>query len=194
MILYHGTNSRVWRKIEEGRGIEPRAMTYVEGNWDKHPSHRMCVYLTDCYALYFAAMSCKEDGDRPVVVEVEVEQDKLLPDEDFMEQATRKARPDGCPKEMADATEWFRERLQALPDFAQNSLDGLGTVAHYGRVTRDRVKRAFMADKVVDAIFLCDPAIVLMNHTMLGEHYRELHKQLFDGPSPITGVVIDGAV
>ena len=89
MRLYHGTAERFLRPILS-EGIKPRGRK--KGNW-KHTveSNPHAVYLTNAYPLHFAANVANEK-EKLAVIEVDTSRLHLLdivPDEDFMEQATR---------------------------------------------------------------------------------------------------------
>lgn len=90
MKLYHGTTEAVARKALT-EGLVPRGALGIESTWDVE-SHPECIYLTNAYAGYFAA-NATELGDRWGIVEIDSEalcERYLLPDEDFLEQATRR--------------------------------------------------------------------------------------------------------
>ena len=53
------------------------------------------VYLTDAYAAYFALSSTNIRRERPAIIELDLDlldQSRLYPDEDFIEQALRKRK------------------------------------------------------------------------------------------------------
>ena len=83
MILYHGTTSRHLDSIRE-HGLLPR---YDERptRWDENPSATDRVYLTNAYAVWFA-WTAAEAGEKGVVVAVDVEEEDLVADEDYLAQ------------------------------------------------------------------------------------------------------------
>lgn len=174
MILYHGTSGANVEKILK-EGIHPRG----EGpsNWECE-SRSDLVYLTDSYAPYFAMAATDEDESqiKVAVFEVDVDEDFLLPDEDFLEQASRKS--DICPLEGVDErTRWFRERLPQFSHHWKDSLKGLGTVGHYGVVEPEDLRRVsvFSIDKHPEVIVtLSDPFICIANQRFFGDKYRAL--------------------
>jgi len=99
MKLYHGTSLAAWRDIEAAGAIKPRSETNGSGRkvWHAHPSNPEMIFLTDCYGMYFAGAASHEhdSADEAVLIEVEVDLERLFPDEDFLEAATRNM--DGCP-------------------------------------------------------------------------------------------------
>jgi hypothetical protein len=159
--LYHGTTEAIARQALK-EGLKPRGVTGVETNW-KHSveSNPSTVYLTDTFAPYFS-MNAAEAGDRWAIVEVEtrrLEQDKLVPDEDYLEQATRGAMADPTDrlfgplndcKTMEERTRWFRDHLWVFAGDSnwKSSLDGLGTCGYMGSIPK----------KAVTGIALFDPA------------------------------------
>ena len=83
MILYHGTTSRHLDSIRE-HGLLPR---YDERptRWAENPSATDRVYLTNAYAVWFA-WTAAEAGEKGVVVAVDVEEEDLVADEDYLAQ------------------------------------------------------------------------------------------------------------
>ncbi|MHC4783970.1 MAG: hypothetical protein ACYTE0_13125 [Planctomycetota bacterium] len=174
MILYHGTSGANVEKILK-EGIRPRGKR--QGNWDCE-SRSDSVYLTDLYAPYYGISSVDEDDSlgEIAVFEVDVDEVRLMPDEDFLEQGSRKT--DICPVEDIGArTYWFRDRLPNFAHHWKDSLAKLGTVAHLGEIVPERIIRVstFLADK--HPMVVCElgnPTITLMNHKMCGDRYKML--------------------
>lgn len=86
ITLYHGTNKKNLEKILK-EGIKPRGNK--KSNWKRNSigtSRSDLVYLTKCYACYYASASCKKDGDVPVVVKLNIDtrKIKLFMDEEFI--------------------------------------------------------------------------------------------------------------
>ena len=81
MLLYHGTSLKNLLKILSNGSITPRK---GKGNWSKgFISRKGFVYLTDTYPLYFAYTAAK-GKDKPVILEIEVDESEIYPDEDFI--------------------------------------------------------------------------------------------------------------
>ena len=86
MILYHGTSERHLHAIQR-HGLLPRRIT-GESNWSGNvASKEEFVYLTDAYPVYFAVGPALAAEDAPadlLILKVEVDEDRLYPDEDFI--------------------------------------------------------------------------------------------------------------
>lgn len=175
MKLYHGTSETSARSALID-GLCPRGSK--KSNWEVE-SRNDLVYLTDAYAPYFAAQA-SEDGERWAIIEVDVDLDNLLPDEDFLEQATRGS--DICPlSSMVARTSWFRRLLERFAHHAEDSLAGLGNAAHYGDIEPDFITRVVLFDpKVAPSIAMMslDPSISILNYRFLGDKYRALTQAL----------------
>lgn len=175
MKLYHGTSARVARKAGQ-QGLKPRGKR--KSNWDV-PSRSDLVYLTLAYAAYFAAAASKSK-ERWGIVEVDVEPINLLPDEDFLEQATRDRSL--CPlTDMNERTAWFRERLEGFWHHAEDSLDALGNAAHPGKIPPSAITRVVLFD-ASKAPFLAtmalDPSISILNYRFMSGKYVALTRAL----------------
>jgi len=184
MKLYHGTTAAKLGDILE-KGIQPRGDR--PGNWEEFPSRDDLVYLTNSYALYFA-MSATVGKEDFLLLEVEVDEDRLLPDEDFLEQATRGKRYElgfadnvGIDDDMSmeEATLAFRDELETFQYLAQESLQRLGNASHMGTIQPHQIKRwATISDP--SFVFMFDPTITLMNYGIMGPFYRNGMKWFFD--------------
>jgi len=181
--LYHGTHSGALPSIRAA-GLRPRATR--RGNWSHSvESNSRAVYLTDAYPLYFATHAASDRKDRkPMILEIAVDalnQSRLAPDEDFLEQGSRtliEVGPRGV--DMAERTRWFRRR--ALSDFShlwRDSIAHLGTCAYYGTIPPEAITRWAIIPPRHKIIFMCDPIISLMNYKILGEYYRALTGRIF---------------
>jgi hypothetical protein len=186
MKLYHGTNETVARKamIE---GLKPRSMTKTS-NWNHTVmSNKDMIYLTDTYPLYFAL--CAIQGKERAAV-IEIDTDLLLPwnfmpDEDFLEQATRHVPDD--PKtdwDMKKRNRWYRARMQQYATYWQDSLSKLGTCAYHGIIPAHAITRvAFIDSKKQLALAMrgMDPSISLINFGFCAKDYQSLIPWVFDG-------------
>lgn len=184
MILYHGTTESALRAILDEGEIRPR---YEDpGRWEEFPAHPEMIYLTNAYAIYFATCHA-EDDDRGVVLEIEVDEANLRPDEDFMEQATR--GQDGVTKNMdlREATAYWKATIDQNGHLAELSLEYLGTVAHHGEIGIERILRVAYINEPVQMTMMFDPTISIMNYSIMGEYYRQSMKWLFDG-EPVVGI------
>lgn len=183
MKLAHGTSERVARIVLE-EGLRPRGETGSKGHW-KHTvdSSLETVHLTNSYAGYFAGCAA-EPGERWAVIEVDVDTDNLLPDEDFLEQASRGdplgLQVMGGARTMKDRTKWFRDRLVDFQEHWKDSLEALGTVAHLGAIPPDQITKValFDASNAPMAWKAMDPTITLLNYKICGGQYRALTQWL----------------
>lgn len=175
MILYHGTTSRHLDSIRE-HGLLPR---YDERptRWDDNPSATDRVYLTNAYAVWFA-WTAAEAGEKGVVVAVDVEEEFLVADEDYLAQTNWQDEALAFLQDMSleQRTLYWKERAPSFPAMAQHSLTNLGTVAHMGPCL-DIVKIVEFDPLVaIDH----DPTISLMNFRMLGGQYRAMTKDFVE--------------
>jgi hypothetical protein len=176
--LYHGTSESRARRIML-EGIKPRGKC-GETNW-KHTleSNPKAVYLTDAYPLYFAAQSTNA-GERWAVIEVEtdlLDDSRLHPDEDVLEQAFRKS--DELPRSwsMYQRGRWYRKQAIRNPNW-EARLKDMGTCAYYGTIPPTAITRVVMVDtKKIHPGFLLrliDCTITLGNYFLSGEEYRAI--------------------
>lgn len=189
--LYHGTTEAAVSDILKN-GIKPRGKK--SGNW-KHSieSNPNAVYLTDSYAIYFAGNATDlEKGERLAIIEIDTDRLKILsfaPDEDFLEQATRKkAGPHLAPidKPMKYRTRWYRRRTQNYYIHWMDSLKHLGTCTYYGNIPPSAITRiAFIEPDAYFGLVIgagIDPYITVENYSIMGAKYRNSVKKLFGDP------------
>lgn len=183
MRLYHGTSERHVESILKN-GLCTRAVTGEANNFLECPSHDDCVYVTTCYAPYFAGVAAGKAKDRWAVVELEVEEEDLLPDEDFLEQATRHHADDPRSKlSMVERTAYFRENLFDYAPYALDSLSNLGTAAVPDGVPITNILRISLFTPTRNNYvwsMAMDPTISLMNHRFLSARYKELTRWFFE--------------
>lgn len=171
MRLYHGTSEADAKAIIRS-GLRPRADR--PSHWSVE-SRADLVYLTNAYAPYFACNASGED-ERWAVVEVEVDEADLLPDEDWLEQATRGRSAPCRLRKMEARTAWYRKRLEGFRHHALDSLEGLGNAAHPG-VPPEGVTRVVLFDPKLNRMFAwmaLDPSISILNYRFMGDKYRGL--------------------
>ena len=169
MILYHGTDERSLQKILS-HGIKPRAQTRRKSVWDEHPSMPDRVYLTVCYAPYFAAVASDGNRGRAVLLEVDwchLDGALFRSDEDLIMQVTRESSPI-----LDDAT---------LQRAWTHSLNLLGCVAYKGTIPMYAVTRYSLVnleDNANIALMCLDPTISLMNYKLCSTKYKALTSYL----------------
>ncbi len=199
MELYHGTSESRAKKILK-EGIKPRHVS-GKSNW-KHSveSNPEAVYLTDAYPMYFAFNAGKEK-ERWAIIEVDtdlLDESKLHPDEDVLEQAGRKY--DSLPKtwKMNRRTRHYRKEAINNPNW-RRSLEFMGTCAYYGAIPVEAITRVVYFDpSKYDGGFtlsLIDCMVTLMNYKFCGEQYRARTKWLMgecDDATKISGFGFSG--
>ena len=177
--IYHGTGESAARRALK-RGILPREMSGKRGNW-KHTvaSNPSMVYLTTAYAPYFASATTNIDRERPAIIEVDLDaldQSKLYPDEDFIEQGLR-GRKLGTSDDIHKRNLYVIRHIEEYRENWKLSLEKLGTVCHKGIVPASAITKivAFDPKKNVD-IFrdTLNPTITLANYRFCGEKYRAM--------------------
>jgi len=208
MKLWHGTSSRFLDLILE-HGLLPKAALEEYGiesgeqHWKEFPSRDECVYLTDTYPLYFAA-SRSEYPEKMLIIETEVDEGLLEPDEDFIVQGLNQTN------KLETQTIWLLKNWQGVADedlpsgedltfefchsiirdsislfwgdLADDSIKGLGTVAHLGPIHETEITRYALIDMKeqagITAISL-DPSISVWNKLLLGQRYSETVRWIF---------------
>lgn len=215
MLLYHGTSERVAR-LALKQGLWPRAkLDEEEGNWEveSNPDH---VYLTRAYAPYFAAQKSKE-GERWGIVQVDVKDVDMRPDEDFLEQATRTMSPKdiidmsvrpqkrlatelaACKGDMKKRTAWFRDHLTDFRALWAASIQKMGNACFNGNIPRWSIKRIALFDPDTNLYVTgtcLDPTITIINYRFCGAKYRMLTDWFFSGEcnsSYMARVIVNGA-
>ncbi len=176
ITLYHGTTTKYLDHILK-QGITPRYKNNI-GNWKDDPSREDMVYLSDAYACHFAYVTAGEQGGDPLVLQVNVNNKRLYPDEDYLEQFTRldpewKSTVENTT--MSFRTKFFKDRLLDYKDYYEDSLRFLGNVCHKGIIKPKNIIRYSILDddKVLQ---YSDPTITLKNYMFLGDRYRELSR------------------
>jgi len=173
--LYHGTSESRARKLLI-EGITPRGKR--AGNWEHTiESNPKAVYLTDAYPIYFAYTAASNLDERGAVIEIDlakVDQSRLHPDEDVLEQAGRKF--DHLQKKgMIERTRYYRRHARENPNW-QKSLEAMGTCGYYGVIPPQAISKIVLVEwKKFDAGFLLsmvDCSITLLNYRFCQDKYR----------------------
>lgn len=188
MRLYHGTNEANLSKIKL-HGLRPRQRR--KSQWKEYPSRPDMVYLTTAYALYFALNS--KGKSRYMILEIEsdeLDQNKFFPDEDFIAQKLawqEKAK-------LSDIHLDIRDNLEAYQQYWQDSIDGLGNCCYKGTIPFSAIKRICFLEpntRMYIEIMAVDPAISILNYTLLGSKYRGLLAWLFGEQELLPGSFSD---
>lgn len=159
MILYHGTSAKTADEIEKNGFIPDK--TY---NW-QIKSRKGLVYLSLAYAPFYSEYTSKDD--KAAIIKVEVDEKKLLPEDDFVMAAVYR-KPKYTQKELNKA------------DFslatAQQSLAYLGNASAHPKDIKIIGIKKFDCSKLV---FVCDPVITHMNYVIMGEYYKDLTEYIY---------------
>lgn len=186
-ILYHGTSSRFFGDIMT-KGIRPRGDTGAESIWEKVPSVPDRVYLTNCYAPYYA-VTATDEGDFAVTFQIDTRKIKgfFVADEDAIEQTSRASR-DGkgiipfseelMIQRTAEAAASAIQMAQTGQFTAGQSLAAMGTCALVGHVPPEAIK-GYVVTEPMPTIFAWDAIPGILNYRYLGEAYKEQTKMLF---------------
>lgn len=181
MILFHGTSSdRLPTILKEG--LRPRKETGAKSNWEGDVESMLdLVYLTTAYPVYFALEACGEGDSKPVILKVDIDEEDLFPDEDFVAKIVE--------------TQDRREGKMVLPLKAYNALvnprDNIdltqSSLEHNGIVSIERVLPEQIIDHVIlelDSRLLWvggDAAPIPLNYRFKGMEYRRYTEALFEG-------------
>lgn len=185
MKLYHGTSAKALDSILS-QGLLPREKS--KGNWEHTICSRDdCVYLTSIYAPYFGINAAEDNQFSILEVETDfLEYDFLLPDEDFLEQATRGQEPKAS---MEERTKFFRDSLHLYAEHWEKSVLHMGTCCYQDRIDPSAITRAVRVDGKLCQFMLgvaMDPMISIMNHKFCADKYAALTKWFMgDKTSPM---------
>lgn len=186
MKLYHGTGAGHLPCILE-QGLKPRGKK--AGNWQHTTeSNPNAVYLTDAYALYYAFSAAKPGEEDMVVLELDTAKLApffMVPDEDFLEQATRKSGPAPLDKSMHYRTKWYRRRLLRFGEYWMESVKHLGNCAYHGEIPVTAITRYVVIPHArAFELFMAgmDPNISLLNYKIVGDKYRNWIRWAFGDP------------
>lgn len=175
MFLYHGTTKTVANKAFQ-EGLKPRGSR--KSMWHA-TSSKHAVYLTDAYAPYFSFNAASEQQtDEHAVLVVDTKLLKitdLMPDEDALEQATRKESY--FEGSMLQRTKHFRDHQLKYAAIGYDwlwSLKVLGTCCYHGVIPPQAICKSieWSRETTRNLVFVFDPMISLMNYHLVGSRYR----------------------
>ncbi|MFZ2226498.1 MAG: hypothetical protein WA064_03510 [Candidatus Moraniibacteriota bacterium] len=177
LTLYHGTNSRNLEKILK-EGIKPRGKH--KSNWESGIgiSRNDLVYLTYCYACYFASASCKKKGDVPVIIKLKIDtkNTELFPDEEFIFRALHKAGEGLDHKKAVMMYNKIDPRKYDGKKYWEASLKFMGTVcAEYipvGSIV------GYAEGNSSEFMKNCDPSISPINYKIMSASYIDYLESL----------------
>ena len=210
MTLYHGTNAEHLESIFK-KGIVPRGTS--KGNWQHADlySNQNMVYLTDCYAFYYSGMcslsDVKENDSKAnsAILKIEVDEDKLCCDEDFLMNCGEKNKRFAFEKIIEtnkklkivshETSKWskfknkeFKHQQRFFSDYIhyfkfawKPSLDNLGCVAHIGKIEPHQIKD-YVIHNMLDCLLTHDNSVTTDNHKHKADYQRAELKYLFDEP------------
>jgi hypothetical protein len=168
MILYHGTTTKHLESIRKN-GLVPRGKK--PGNYEgKIASRSDLVYLTSCYAAYYALCARTDGEDKPVVLKIEIDPKKtrLYPDEDFLYHAIQ-------PQQKLEDIE-----PRVYEDHWEKSLNYMGVVAVDEVPTENII--GYHVGEGMDFINHCDPSVSPLNYKVCSGMYIEHLESLSFNP------------
>ncbi len=192
MILYHGTSEEVGRDALKN-GLRPRIAT-GKSNW-KHTieSNPSLVYLTTCYAGYYAlqAIKCGDRADmkKKKIAIVEVDSSLLAaewmrPDEDLIGCSLLDAAKQGYVMrgakrdwDLIEHTRYARRNIDRWGDRWTESVKFMGTCAYKGTIPPAAIRRVSfvqLSKALFATVALMQPAITPMNFKVMGHYYALL--------------------
>jgi hypothetical protein len=189
MILYHGTSERHLPAIQR-HGLLPRRRT-GESNWSGNiASKEAFVYLTDAYPVYFAvgpALAAEGALADLLILRVDIDEDQLYPDEDFIAWAMTH----GIQGVRQEELNPFIDPRAHKNDWRQ-SLECNGVVCT-PEVTPERILDHCVIRRseteLIDELGL-EPMPTPMNYRLMGSHYRQCIEALFEqGPEAVLSIV-----
>jgi hypothetical protein len=162
VLLYHGTSEKNADKILS-EGFKDRLGSGVR-NWKGNIlSQAGFVYLTRAYPFFYG-MNATKSKEKCAVIQVEVDEKDLYPDEDFL-------RHGGVKEKKID--------LRDYKKYGKLSLEKLGNVAVEPQdILRIIGKKLFDASEVY---MYSDPSMSPLNYMFCGSYYRRLTDTWWEG-------------
>jgi hypothetical protein len=177
MILYHGTTKKALDRILK-EGIKPRESR--ESNWEGHGVSRQdLVYLSDCYAPYYAFSACKNKKDKGVIIKVKIEQGKikLYPDEEAIFNAIFREKVESGKIQNVynniDPKDYQRLMVNGKETEGwKASLDYMGVVTT-DFVPKECIVGYYIEKDGLEFVLNCDPVVNPLNYKLCGQSYRD---------------------
>ena len=165
ITLYHGTSIKNADKIMK-KGF---AIRKDEGNWkEEYISKEDFVYFTSAYPFFYGSNASGEKDKKASVIKIEIDEEYLYPDEDFLIQAS------GSKMELNTEID-----IDNYKHYGMDSLNKMGNVAIKDL---DEIKIISRKDfDIVEMALWCDPCMSIMNFMIMGEYYKTLTKNWFNG-------------
>ncbi len=181
MILYHGTSSSHLDRILK-EGLRPRSVTGISNWGGKVESKTGFIYLTTAYPVYFALQAAMNEKAELAILEVDVPDNCLYPDEDFVAHCLKITEDKYKHMDLKDINplvDMEKYRHQWI-----TSLEFNGNVA-VKRVEPNQIKRHVtipLNKRNGGAILRLggDSRPVPLNYKVCGQGYRAFMKRLFD--------------
>jgi len=183
--LYHGTTETIGRRALT-EGLKPRNLT-GKSNW-KHTveSNPTLIYLTAAYAPYYALQAVKNlKKQKFAIIEIEtdlLDETKMRPDEDFIEQATRRDEKNSAGisgNTMNERTAYIRNHIDEFSNSWKLSVEHLGNCAYKGVIKKTAITRVSVVE-ISQCREMCfeamEPVISLANYRICGAQYRMLNR------------------
>lgn len=208
MKIYHGTTASVAEMAIEN-GLLTREASGVESLWEHTvPSAADRVYLSTAYAGYFANNAAQGQDDRWGIVEIDtdlLDEDKLRPDEDFLEQISRLVDAPRGPifsdlndsnaindpvLRMNKRTSYYRDNIHMFSHLWEESVDMLGNCSYQGNIPPEAISRVSIFNPRENKMvyWLVDPTISLMNFRIMGNKYKAITRWLSGYPVSVEDV------
>ena len=173
LTLYHGTTKRALEQIKK-EGIRPR--DNKKSNWSGVGKSRSdLVYLTTCFACYYACRACKKKGDKAIIIKLKIDskQIPLYADEEFLFKTSELCKAKNIKQQIKnydsiDPKDYFEDTWEE-------------SIKHMGTVTAEYISKeclvsyaeAERADNM-DFLYYCDPSdINPATYKMLHKYYIE---------------------
>jgi len=162
ILLYHGTSEKNADRILSV-GFKDRIGSKVKNWTGKIRSQQGFIYLTRAYPFFYA-MNATKGKEMCAVIQVEVDESDLYPDEDFL-------RFGGVEDEKID--------LRDYKEYGELSLAKLGNVAVEPQsIVRVIGKKTF---KTKEVFMYSDPSMSPLNYMVCGKYYRDLTDTWWEG-------------